>query len=232
MNQDVQANEGAPALALVHTAPALVETFNALLADLAPDIPVRHVLHDELLSEALEAGELTADIRRRTAEAVLAEAGPGTRVVLCTCSTVGPGADDAASATAVPVLRVDRPMAEEAVRIGRRIAVTATLSTTIPPTMDLLAEAARDAGREVELVPIVFEAARAKFIEGDAEGYLRVIVGGLQDAANEVDVIVLAQASMAPALAECGDIDIPIMTSPRSGLEAAIATYRKVAAPS
>ena len=38
---------------------------------------------------------------------------------------------------------------------------------------------------------------------------------------------VLAQASMAPALAECGDIAVPIMTSPRSGLEAAVKVVRE-----
>ena len=85
-----------PVLAFVHTIPANIETFDALVGELAPDIPVRHALHGELLKEALDAGELTADIRRRTAEAVVKEAEKGAAVVLCTCSTVGPGADDAA----------------------------------------------------------------------------------------------------------------------------------------
>jgi hypothetical protein len=230
MNQGTN-TDGAPILTLVHTAPALVDTFNALLAELAPEIPVRHVLHDQLLADALTAGELTAEIRRRTAKALLAEAGQDTGVVLCTCSTVGPGAEDAASATAIPVLRVDRPMAEEAVRIGTRIAVAATLSTTLKPTMDLLADAAQQSGRAIELLPLVFEEARAKFVEGDTEGYLRIVVDGLHNAARDADVIVLAQASMAPALAECGDIDIPILSSPRSGLVAAIASYRAALTP-
>jgi len=40
---------------------------------------------------------------------------------------------------------------------------------------------------------------------------------------------VLAQASMTPALARCADIQVPLLTSPRSGLEAAIARYRAAA---
>ncbi len=225
MMQGVAGDE-APVLTLVHTVPALIDTFDALLSELAPEIPVRHVLHDQLLADALAAGELTAAIRRRTAEALLAEAGQGAGVVLCTCSTVGPGAEDAALDAAIPVLRIDRPMAAEAVRIGTRIAVAATLSTTLGPTMDLLADVARQAGRAIELSPLVFEEARAKFVAGDTEGYLRIVVDGLHNAARDADVIVLAQASMAPALADCGDIEIPILSSPRSGLEVAIARYR------
>ena len=218
-------------LTLIHTAPNLKDTFNDLLSELAPDIQVRHVVHEELLKDALDAGALTADVRRRTAEAMLAEAAsasPG--VVLCTCSTVGPGADDARSLTAVPILRVDRPMAEEAVRGGTRIAVCATLETTMGPTIDLLEETAMRLNREVDLIPIVFEAARAKFIEGDFDRYVQIIADGLHRAADDADVIVLAQASMAPALELCGDITVPILTSPRSGLAAAIEAVRRQAA--
>jgi hypothetical protein len=206
-----------PVLALVHTVSANIETFDALIEELAPEIPLRHVIHDALLKEALDAGELTADIRRRTAEAVVKEAENGAAVVLCTCSTVGPGADDAAAMTATKVMRIDRPMAEAAVRtgprIGARIGVAATLSTTLGPTLDLLSEAAAQVGR---------------LMEGDMEGYARITAEGLHRAAEDSDVIVLAQASMAPALAQCQDIEVPILTSPRSGLEAAIQAYKSI----
>ncbi len=219
-----------PVLALVHTVPANIETFDALIGELAPDIPIRHVMHDALLKEALAAGELTADIKRRTAEAVVEEAENGAAVVLCTCSTVGPGADDAAALTATRVMRIDRPMAKAAVRMGARIGVAATLSTTLGPTLNLLSEAATQAGADIDLRPVVFEEARAKLMDGDMESYLSIIAEGLHRAAKGSDVIVLAQASMAPALARCQDIEIPIMTSPRSGLEAAIQAYKSICA--
>ena len=217
-----------PVLAFVHTIPANIETFDALVGELAPDIPVRHALHGELLKEALDAGELTADIRRRTAEAVVKEAEKGAAVVLCTCSTVGPGADDAAGLTATKVMRIARPMAEAAVRTGARIGVAATVSTTLGPTLDLLSDAAARADEDIDLRPVVFEEARAKLMEGDTESYLRIIAEGLHLVAKDSDVIVLAQASMAPALAQCQNIEVPILTSPRSGLEAAIQAYKSI----
>ena len=215
-------------LVLVHTVAGLTDLFEELRAEIAPDVPVRHVVRAALLTDAIDAGGLTDEIRARTRDALL-EAAEGARLVLCTCSTVGPGADDAAAEAGVPILRVDRPMAEAAVEAGRRITVAATLATTIGPTADLVADAARRAGKEVAVGSVVFAEARTRLVAGDAEGHERIIAEGLREAASSADAIVLAQASMTPALARCADIAIPLLTSPRSGLEAAIARWRAAA---
>ena len=215
-------------LVMVHTVAGLVDLFDGLRAEIDPDVPVRHVVQAALLNDAIDAGALTDEIRARTRAALL-EAADGAGLVLCTCSTVGPGADDAAAEADVPILRVDRPMAEAAVAAGRRITVAATLATTVEPTADLVADAARRAGKEVEIGSVVFTEARARLVAGDAEGHARIIAEGLHEAASSADAIVLAQASMTPALDRCADIAIPLLTSPRSGLEAAIARWRAAA---
>ena len=219
---------GTGELVMVHTVSGLIDLFDELRAEIDPEVPVRHVVQAALLTDAIDEGGLTDEIRARSRDALL-EATEGAAVVLCTCSTVGPGADDAAAQAGVPVLRVDRPMAEAAVEAGRRITVAATLATTIGPTADLVADAARRAGKEVEIDSVVFAEARARLVAGDAEGHERIIAEGLHEAAASADAIVLAQASMTPALARCADIRVPLLTSPRSGLEAAIARYRAAA---
>ena len=215
-------------LVMVHTVAPLADLFDELRSEIDPDVPVRHVVQAALLNDAIDAGELTDEIRARTCRALL-EATEGAGLVLCTCSTVGPGADDAAAQSGVPILRVDRPMAEAAVEAGRRITVAATLATTIEPTASLVADAARRAGKQVEISSVVFAEARARLVAGDAEGHARIIADGLHEAAASADAIVLAQASMTPALDRCADISIPLLTSPRSGLEAAIARWRAAA---
>ena len=215
-------------LVMVHTVAGLIDLFDELHAEIDPDVPVRHVVQAALLTDAIDEGGLTDEIRARTCAALLG-ATEGAALVLCTCSTVGPGADDAAAQSDVPILRVDRPMAEAAVAAGRRITVAATLATTIGPTADLVADAARRAGKEVEIDSVVFAEARARLVAGDAEGHERIIADGLNEAAASADAIVLAQASMTPALSRCADIQVPLLTSPRSGLEAAIARYRAAA---
>ena len=220
--------EGGGELVLVHTVASLTGLFDGLHAELGPDVPVRHVVEPALLTDAIEAGGLTDAIRARTRDALL-QAGAGARLVLCTCSTVGPGADDAAARAGVPVLRIDRPMAEAAVAAGARIAVAATLATTIGPTVGLVEDAARRAGKTVEARSVVFAEARARLVAGDEAAHHRIIADGLRAAAAGADAIVLAQASMTPALALCADLPVPLLTSPRSGLEAAIAAWRAAA---
>jgi hypothetical protein len=120
-------------------------------------------------------------------------------------------------------------MAKKAVATGSRIIVAATLPSTIGPTTDLILDEAHQAGKKVEIVELLCASAWAKFEQGDRQGYLADIAHHLQQAASQGDVIVLAQASMAGAADLCPDLSIPILSSPRLGLEAAVrlcAQYR------
>ena len=131
-----------------------------------------------------------------------------------------------------PVLRVDRPMAERAVTLGPRILVAATVASTLAPTKELISDAARRANKPVQLIEVLCESAWTKFEQSDQEGYLQEIANQLRHAAPFGDVIVLAQASMAQAAALCVDLSLPILSSPRLGLEAAIHAYRTIATES
>ena len=75
-------------IAFLHTAEVHVETFGKLVADIAPEIAVRHEVRSELLAYARENGvdaRLSLDIQQALKEA----ASSGARIVVCTCSTIG-----------------------------------------------------------------------------------------------------------------------------------------------
>jgi hypothetical protein len=209
-------------LTFLHTAPSNVETFDRLAAELAPGITVRHLVDESLLLDARQYGitpELAARVSGRIEEAVSEGAG----VVLCTCSTIGDCAEAANAGSERPVLRVDRAMARQAIALGRRILVFATLASTLLPTKELILDEAERAGKEVELIEVVCDAAWTKLEAGDKEGYYDEVAAALRRHAGEGDVLVLAQASMAPAAARAGALAVPILTSPRLGLEDALA---------
>ena len=214
-------------LTFFHTSPVHVATFDALLAELAPDVYAQHlaqhVVDEKILREATEAGRLTQEMQARVAQQIHALNVSGSAVILCTCSTIGGCAENAAP----NVLRVDRPMAERAVQLGSRIIVAATLPSTLAPTRELVLDAAQRVGKHVEIVEVLCEGAWAWFEQGDQEKYLRAIADTLERVAEQGDVIVLAQASMAGAAALCANIGKPILSSPRIGLEAALVAYRK-----
>jgi hypothetical protein len=151
-------------------------------------------------------------------------------VVLCTCSTIGGAAEQVRHPSAGPVQRVDRAMAERAVAIGSKIVVVAALASTLAPTRDLILDVARQAGKSVTITEVLCEGAWGKFEGGDQAGYWQAVADCLRHHVDTGDVIVLAQASMAGAADLCADLSAPILSSPRLGVEAAIAAYRAATA--
>jgi Asp/Glu/Hydantoin racemase len=213
-----------PNVVLIHTVESNAGLFGELCAEMMPELPTRHVVDEGLLQDTVAAGHLTDEVRERfraRAETARAE---GADVIMLTCSSVGPAADDLSDLLGVPVLRVDQAMAERAVGLGRRIGVAATLPTTLEPTAALVRRAAEglgwDAGVTTELASGAFEALKA----GRPERHDALVMAALRALAARSDVIVLAQASMARALGGADAVDVagrsvPVLTSPRLGVE-------------
>jgi hypothetical protein len=210
-------------LAFLHTSPVHVATFNRLIQDLDPTIEVRHVVNESLLRETQPDGEISPELAGKINDIILGELANNARVVLCTCSTIGPVAEQINP----KVVRVDRPMAEQAVTAGKRIVVLAALTTTLAPTRQLILDAAGKADQTVEIIEIFCETAWPKFEQGDRTGYLRDIAKYIDQAADKGDVIVLAQASMAGAAQYCEQTTVPVLSSPQPGLEAAIRLFHR-----
>ncbi|MEU4621824.1 aspartate/glutamate racemase family protein [Actinoplanes sp. NPDC023801] len=206
-------------IGFLHTAEVHVATFRTLFAELAP--PGLHDLHlvdEKLLADARRTGS-APDLAKRLEELVAA----GADLIVCTCSTIG--ADAEAMSGDVPVLRLDRPMAEAAVAAGDRIAVVATVESTLEPTLDLLRQTA---GRPVTLIRSPCLAAWRHFEADDLTAYHEEIAGHVRMIAADTDVIVFAQASMAGAAALLPGI--PVLTSPRAAVAEAVRKGRGMAA--
>jgi Asp/Glu/hydantoin racemase len=203
-------------LGFLHTADVHVETFHALTA-LHGHQDV-HVVDASLLADAREHGVDDA-LRARLASRLRELADRKPDVIVCTCSTLSGYAEHIP--LPVPLLRVDRPMAEAAVAIGGRIAVVATVASTLAPTRDLLLECDPDA--VVELAPCL--EAWACFEAGDLEGYRQAVAAHVRTL--DAEVIVLAQASLAPTAELLTDLPTPVLSSPRAAVEKAIAVAER-----
>jgi len=108
-------------------------------------------------------------------------------------------------------------MADAAVAMGRRVAVLATLPTTLTPTVALLRERAELAGRGADIRSEVIEGAFAAVSSGDRATHDRLVAAAIERVAADADVVVLAQASMASA-AEAATVDVPVLTSIAPGI--------------
>jgi Asp/Glu/hydantoin racemase len=208
-------------LGLVHTSATLVPVFAELCSKYLPGIKVFNIVDDSLIKNTIACGELTASTSKRVVNYAASAEEAGADYILFTCSSIGPAVETAATLTGVPVLRVDQPMADKAVQTGKRIGVIATLSTTLEPTSDLVRRRAVAAGREVELKSVLCEGAFDALMSGDAATHDKKVGDALKQLMNEVDVIVLAQASMARVVDALSDAEkkVPVLASPPIAME-------------
>jgi Asp/Glu/hydantoin racemase len=203
-------------LGLIHTSATLVPMFQQLVNEYLPQVKVFNIVDDSLIKNTIACGELTPSTARRVVNYVGSAELAGADFILVTCSSIGAAVEAAAALTNVPVLRVDQPMADQAVRTGKRIGVIATLSTTLGPTSDLVKRRAAVAGKEIELQAVLCEGAFDALMSGDGAKHDEMVGKALRELSTKVDVIVLAQASMArvaDALAP-EDKKVPILASP------------------
>jgi hypothetical protein len=223
---------------LLHTVPIVAGDFERSVTNSAQGVLTEHVAHPWLLAEAIRSG-VTEEVTSRVIAACRYLVDGGAQAVLVTCSSIGEAAEAADAALPIPVLRVDAPMARDAVRLAReaaartgavgRITVLATLESTLGPTGRLIERMIADGQRDgtatdqpssasVSVTPAVCPSAFELRAAGDAVGHDRAVAAAVAAAVASSDVIVLAQASMASAVAGGEAFDVPILTSPASGV--------------
>lgn len=203
-------------LGLIHTSATLVPVFQQLCSQYLPNVKVFNIVDDSLIKNVISCGELTPTNARRVVNYVGSAEIAGADFILVTCSSIGAAVEAAADLTGVPVLRVDQPMADQAVRTGKRIGVVATLPTTLLPTSDLVKRRAAAAGKEVEIQTVLCEGAFDVLMSGDAATHDAMVAKALRELSTKTDVIVLAQASMARVAdgLSAEDKKVPILASP------------------
>ncbi|MBW8323005.1 MAG: aspartate/glutamate racemase family protein [Arenimonas sp.] len=208
-------------IAMIHTVAGLVPTLDALARREMPGCEPFSILDESLLRNTIREGSLSKTTMRRLAQYVWSAVDGGAEAVIVTCSSLGPAVEAARPLCPVPLFRIDEGMALEAVSRASRIGVLATLRTTLGPTGDIIRTSAAITGRTgCEVTEMLCEGAFERLSRGDREGHDKMVVEGFRRLAPRVDLIVLAQASMANALAPLGPEPegVPVLTSPELGM--------------
>ncbi|HEY8563892.1 MAG TPA: aspartate/glutamate racemase family protein [Beijerinckiaceae bacterium] len=218
----------APIIGVIHTSPATVDLFGRLLRERISGAKVINLLDDSILPELRENGADLAAVAPRWRSYARIVSERGVDVVLNACSSIGELCAVAQADIPQPIVRVDARMADEAVRRGERIGVAATLATTLRPTGDLIRDTAQRLGKSVAVETRLAAGAYEALIAGDQARHDALVAETLRDLAQRLDVVVLAQASMArvadtldPALAA------KMLASPAFAVEAVAAALEK-----
>ena len=213
-------------VAFLHTAEVHVATFQRLLEELAPEVQQSHAVQADWLAEARESG-MTEPLRKRVT-GFLADQADAAYAVLCTCSTLGPLADELAKERD-NVLRIDRPLMQRAAQHEGTILVALCLESTLASTLNLLRAAFAEKNKRLDHKVVLCKEAWALFEAGDMEAFGRAIADEVRGACRGLEYcgcIVLAQASMAAAEPHLAGLGVPVYSSPRLAAEALVAVAR------
>jgi Asp/Glu/hydantoin racemase len=148
--------------------------------------------------------------------------------VLITCSTMNRSYTTVARALEpyrVPVVQIDQPMMEAAVRRGGRVLVVATHGPTVSSTQALLNETSVRLGQSVAFDGINVQAAWEALGEADVAEHNRALARAIEQRLkdNAYSTVVLAQLSMSVFACSFPDpvsvFGVPILTSGQCGFE-------------
>ncbi len=185
------------ALVYTSTTPELIQMVEEEVKKVLPETAELVSFQDpSILSEVREAGYVTAAAAARLVGLYMEAVSAGADAILNLCSSVGEVADaaqDLGRYLGIPIVRVDEEMCREAVRQGKKIGVIATLPTTMEPTKHTILRVAREMNRRVEVKEALAEGGFGL----DQEGFQKLLLKAAETVADQVDVILLAQGSMA-----------------------------------
>jgi Asp/Glu/hydantoin racemase len=193
--------------------------FQTLCATWLPEVNVFHMVDESLIRNTVDAGRLEKVTIRRVIAMVDCAGLAGANAVLVTCSSIGEAVTIAAGLFDFPVIRVDDAMAEKAVEMGKRVGVLATLRTTLEPTTELVRKKA--AGKNVKIVDCLCDGAFDAVMAGDGAVHDEIVSAALKKLMAQVDVVVLAQASMARVLTTMKpeELIVPVLSSPELAVQ-------------
>jgi glutamate racemase len=208
-------------IVFLHTVPGTVLSMKRDFPALFPNAQLINILDDGILDEvAAHGGEVTPDITARLVEyCQLAQNYYGASAVACMCTTIAPKMDVAAQAVSIPVLKIDGPMMDQAVQLGRKIAILCTAPFTLNSSASTCRSAAQKAGRQVEVTPILVPDAFDANLRGETELHDRLVSAKAHEVAGDYDVIVMAQVTMKRVADTLTDLGKPVLASVPAGLE-------------
>jgi aspartate/glutamate racemase len=188
-------------LAMIHTVSwynkSVIEPFATRWLEENPDVRAINLMDDSLLAESLEHSGPTDAVIERMEHYVQAAVLTGADVIMSSCTTMGIATERARKRCPVPLFNIDEPMAAEAVRLGARLGILATVPTSAPATRRLLEREASALGKAIQIETVINEPAFAALLAGNRAEHNRIVHAEMDRLADRVDVIVLGQISLA-----------------------------------
>ncbi|MBC8536410.1 aspartate/glutamate racemase family protein [Feifania hominis] len=220
-----------PHVCILQTSFARRDDTVAFLKENVPGVRVEFITDSTILADVRANGGPTQEIIDRMTLYARAAEISGADLIVNSCSTVGEVADIYAQAVHIPVMKIDLPMARQAVELGERIALIATLETTLGPSARLIESVGREQGKQMRCDSYLQNDAWDALQAGRPEEHNRLLMEQIRKLDGmRYDAIVMAQVSMRALLPELGDVTTPLLCSFYSGYGAVAEKLNEMAA--
>lgn len=189
-----------PRIALIHATPVAIDPIVDAFRKLWPEARTTNLLEDSLAPDLAADGRLTDEMIERFVTLARYAHRCGADAILFTCSAFGPAIEAAQAALAIPVLKPNEAMFNEALAAGRRIGLLATFAPSVPALKAELEQMARKRNMLLEIASQTVPSALKALHAGRVEEHDRLIA----EAADDIgfcDALILGQFSMASAAA-------------------------------
>lgn len=209
-------------IVLLQTSMVSFTTFNDLFSEIIPEAEISNLVDEDLLNTLNRNKGITTSIIQRISQYCVAAEAAGADLIFSQCSSTREGIECARKMVRIPIVMVDDGMAEAAVAMGARIGVAATAAATLKPTASVLSQVAKSSGKSIDVKTYLADGALDVLMkEKNREKHDALVLDLLKRAEKENDVIVLAQGSMITLEPYLSQIAIPVLTSPRLGVQKA-----------
>ena len=188
---------------MIHATALAVEPIRSAFARHWAQARCMNLLDDSLSVDLAESGKLTAAMIERFIDLATYSKRAGCQCILFTCSAFGPAIEAAGAAVAMPTLKPNEAMFDDALVPTEKDTVTlglmATFESSIPSMSAELQAMAAAQGRNITLKTVFVPEAMQDLAQGRADLHHEKIARAAL-ALNDCDVVMLAQFSMAAAL--------------------------------
>jgi Asp/Glu/hydantoin racemase len=208
-------------LGIIHAALITTRAVQKYIDEIIPEVEVVHWVDDTIQNTnfACEPGIVPRKNYAKFVQAALSQQEYGVDLILLACSTFNRAAEFARPMIDTPILQIDRPMMDLAVRQGKRIGLLATVPTTVPASERLLRLAAEEAGTEVEVKLRLCSEAFRVLKAGNPEKHNEMLLAEIGQLSGEVDAIVMAQVSMTALEPRLTNTRVPVYNSGRTAFQ-------------
>jgi aspartate/glutamate racemase len=206
-------------LGIIHAALISTKGVQPFIQEIIPEVTVVHHVDDTIQNSNFlcPPGVIPKENYFKFASNAYYLEKAGVDMILLACSTFNRAVEHARPMINVPMLQIDRPMMDLAVKDGKKIALLATVPTTVPSSERLLKLAAHEAGKEIEITTMLCTKAFEEIKKGNVEKHNELLLLEIDKLSHSVDAIVMAQVSMSALEPMLKNTRVPVYNSGRTG---------------